>query len=87
MGQFFYIISSVTALYLGFSSANHLQLLFLVPFGFVVGYIFIRLPQIYGLWKKDGIKIVTAFLFQYVIYLVLSFLLYGIGLGVSHMIN
>ena len=37
MGQLFYIISLVTAFYLGFSEARYLPLLFLVPVGFIMG--------------------------------------------------
>ncbi len=83
MGQLFYVISSVAAFYFGFSEAKDLPLLFLVPVGFIIGYVCIRLPQIVGIWKRDGFKMVTGFLIQYALYLILSFLFYGIGLAVK----
>ena len=53
-----------------------------IPIGFIIGYVCIRLPQIVGLCKKDGFKVALFFLYQYVLYLIVSFLFYGVGLVV-----
>ena len=81
MGQVLYLISVIVAFYLGYSETNDLPLLFLVPIGFIFGYIFIRFPQLYSIWQSDGIRIVKIFPIQYVIYLIVSFIFYGIGIG------
>ena len=33
---------------------------------FEVGYICVRLPQIIGVWQRDGLKIVQLFLLQFI---------------------
>ena len=82
--QFVAVVLSVT---LGFREAPAFISIIICGLIFVVAYVFVRLPQMIGIWRSDGIKIGKLFLIQLVLSSGIAAVFYATGYGVSRIFS
>ena len=76
----FYMLSAYVAFLIGSSDELSIYLLFLVPIGFVSGYLLDRLNSVKNLWNQDQKRIIVVIFNKYLLFLVISGLFFGAGL-------
>lgn len=83
IGSLFQLAATVVSVALGFLGNHVLISIFIGGALFTIGYIFVRLPQMLGLYRRDGPKVLLAFVYLIIGNSVLSAILYGIGWSIS----
>ncbi|MFN9090342.1 MAG: hypothetical protein ACK5V0_02240 [Alphaproteobacteria bacterium] len=67
------------AVYFGYQQNPALVSIAIGSACFTLGYVLIRLPQLLGLFQRDGIRSLLALVYVFVGYCVLSGVFYGLG--------
>jgi len=87
IGSVFQLVAVVVSGVLGFYGKPALISMFVGGLLFAVGYVFVRLPQMLGVYRNDGAKVLLAILYLIIGNSVLSAILYGIGWLVSWVLH
>lgn len=74
------MLSAYVAFLIGFSPELSIQLVVIVPIGFVLGYMLDRLSSVKKIWAENKMRIIKLAIFQYFVFLLLTGVFAGLGL-------
>lgn len=75
----FYMLSAYIAFLIGSSEKLSIYLLFLVPVGFVSGYLLDRLNSVKSIWQDDQSRLIVVVANKYLLFLLVSGLFFAAG--------
>lgn len=87
LGNLFQVIALIVSVALGLMSKPALISIFAGSLAFTIGYIFVRFPQMLGMYRTDGLRILLLFIYLLLGNSLLAAILYGIGLGISRVFS
>ena len=84
-GNLLSLIALILAFACGFMDKPAIESILASSFVSSVGYVLARLPQMRGVYERDGLKIVSALLYLLIAYAAVAGILYAVGLGIGKM--
>ena len=74
------MLSAYIAFLVGYSPDLPTELVFIVPIGFVAGYILDRLASVKSIWIEDKMLIIQLVVLRYILFLMLAGAFFALGL-------
>jgi hypothetical protein len=82
-GTILQFVAVILSIVLGFNEQLAVVSIIICSLILEIAWVFIRLPQIIGIWQREGIKVGGIFLYGWLLYSALAAVLYSIGFGIS----
>lgn len=86
IGSILYIVMFVVAGYGGYHGTGLLPVLVAAAIG-TLGWFFVRAPQVAGMARDKGWKILTLPLYQFPLYMIPAAISYALGMGADKLTN